>query len=69
MSGISSPAISNTGDEAPPTNVTLNASISLTYDGENNLTQIQQVINSVTYRRILTYSGGVLMTISAWTQV
>ena len=48
-----------TEQEKDPTNLTKNnSSIVLSYDGDNNLQYIDEVINGTTYRTTLTYDGG-----------
>jgi YD repeat-containing protein len=43
-----------------------NPSLSLTYDGDGNLTTIEKTIGATTYTRTLTWVDGVLTTVSAW---
>lgn len=51
-----------------PIDATGNASYDLTFTG-SNLTQIDMTLNGVTYRRSLTYSSGMLDTVSTWSEV
>jgi hypothetical protein len=56
--------------ETPPTDSTkLPTSLVLSYNGSDQLTQIDKVINGVTYRKTLTYTGDNLTGVSIWTQI
>ena len=55
--------------EVVPTDASkTNPSMSFTYTS-GNLTQIDKVIDGVTYRKTLAYTGDVLDSISAWVEV
>ena len=43
-----------------------NPSMSLTYDGDGNLTTLEKTISGTTYTRTLTWTDGVLTAVSAW---
>jgi len=57
--------------ETVPTDSTkINGSFAYTYDGSGNLTQIDQTIGAVTYRKTLTYDvSNTLTAMSVWTVV
>lgn len=46
-----------------------NASFSLSYDGDGNLTTLDKIISGVTYRKTFTWTGGKLTAISTWSIV
>ncbi len=57
-------------ETAPTDSTKVNPGFSYTYDGSGNLTQINQVIGAITYRRTLSYDGsGNLTGMSAWAAV
>lgn len=56
--------------ETAPTDATkVNASLSITRDGDGNITQIDKVISGTTYRKTLTWTDGELTAVSAWSAV
>jgi hypothetical protein len=53
--------------EKPPTDATqTNPSLVLTYNGDGNLSTITKVINSISYVKTLSYTAGVLTSVSVW---
>ena len=46
-----------------------NSSYSLTYNASDQLTQIDKIIGTITYRKILTWTGDVMTASSAWVEV
>jgi hypothetical protein len=47
-----------------------NPSYIMTYDGANNMTQVDMLLDGVTYRKTMTYDGSNnMLTASAWVQV
>lgn len=55
--------------EVAPTDTTkTNPSFILTYTGDD-LTQIDKIIGGITYRKTLTWAGGKITAVSAWSQV
>lgn len=55
--------------EPTDTDTKLNPSLVLTYDGENQVTQIDMTIGAVTYRQTITWVANVATAVSAWTIV
>ena len=47
----------------------VNPSLSLSYNGSDQLTQVDKVINGITYRKTLTWTGTTLTAVSAWVQL
>lgn len=54
-------------EEPPNTDRKNNPNFALSYTGDN-LTQVDMVIDSVTYRKTLTYTGSQLTAVSKWVQ-
>jgi hypothetical protein len=59
--GISKPAFDSTAGA--------NGSCVLTYDGSDQLIQIDKTIGEFVYRKTLTWTGGNLTAISAWVKL
>lgn len=55
-----------TKDNVPTATGKNNGSFELTYDVDGNLTQIDQTIGAVVFRKTLTWAAGALTDISAW---
>jgi hypothetical protein len=56
-------------DNVPTATGKNNAEIDLSYDGDDNLTQIDMTIGAVVYRKTLTWTDGNLTNISVWSVV
>ena len=57
-------------NQVVPTDPTqLSYSLVLSYNGSNQLTQIDKVVSGTTYRKTLTYTGDNLTGVSIWIQI
>jgi len=54
---------------APVYTQSVNSSLSLTYDSDGNVSQIQKIVDGITINKTLTWTDGVLTAVSAWEEV